>query len=265
MILGTQRRAAGRPTALAAIARFSRLALMVVAVLWSFDRSAMAEPDIYILNTSTGAPYAKDDRTGFQDLVIAEVFRRIGLKARVEKYSASARALINANENIDHGVAMRIKGMEKKFPNLVRVQERLIVNDFVAYSSGLSVSTDSWKSLEPYVVSHIHGWVIFERNLSRTQKKQAVKNPGQMFSMLSQGRIDMALYERWQGLHRARDTGVTVKVHEPPLASVDMYMYVHRKHAHLAPKLAKALRDMKADGTYRKIFDRVFVPLRPKG
>ena len=217
--------------------------------------------EVYTLNTSTGAPYATKDRTGFQDQVVAEVFRRIGHIGRVEIYDASARALINANKNIDHGVAMRIKGLEKKYPNLVRVEERIVENDFVAYSAGLDMVTDTWESLSPYITAYINGWVIFERNLLPNQKKQAVKDPVQMFSMLDKHRVDVVLYERWQGLQRAKETGITVKVHEPPLASVDMYMYVHKNHAHLVPQLTAALRSMKADGTYQAIYERTLSPL----
>ena len=236
---------------------------MIFCVTLSTPASA-ADPDVYILNTSTGAPYATKDRNGFQDQVVAEVFRRIGLKGRVEMYDASARALINANDNIDHGVAMRIMGLEKKFPNLVRIEERLIENDFVAYSKGLDFTTNDWRSLEPYVAAYINGWMIFERNLEAAQNKQTVKDPAQMFTMLGKGRVDVVLYERWQGLQRAKATDMKVTVHEPPLASVDMYMYVHKNHAHLAPKLADALRAMKTDGTYQSIFDRTLTPLLPE-
>lgn len=226
--------------------------------------SEAAGEDVYILNTSTGAPYTTKERSGFQDLVIAEAFRRIGKKAQVERYDASARALINANENIDHGVAMRIKGLEKKFPNLVRVEEQLIENDFVAYSTELDFITDSWWSLMPYAVAHINGWVVFERNLNPEQLVHTVKDPAQMFAMLDKGRVDVALYERWQGLQRAKEKGLAVTVHEPPLASVDMYMYLHKSHAHMAPRLAQALRDMKADGSYQAIYERTLSPLMSK-
>lgn len=232
-------------------------------ILKTSNQPGQVEPDVYILNTSTSPPYATPERTGFQDLVVTEVFRRIGLKGRVESYNESARALINANGNIDQGVAMRIKGLEKKYPNLVRVEERLIGNDFVAYSKNLELITDSWKSLEPYIAAYIHGWVIFERNLGPDQVKHAVKNTSQMFTMLDKGRVDLVLYERWQGLQQVRDTGINVKVHEPPLASVDMFMYVHKNYAHLAPKMAQALRSMKADGTYKEIIDSTLTALLP--
>jgi polar amino acid transport system substrate-binding protein len=230
--------------------------LFIASILFGSDLSAAAENKLYLLSTSTGAPYATEDRDGFQDLIVAEVFQRIGLKAQIVQYDASARALANANENIDHGVAMRIKGLEKRFTNLVRVDERIIENDFVAYSKNLDFSIDGWKSLLPYTSAYINGWVIFERNLDPAQNKHAVKDPDQMFKMLDKNRIDLVLYERWQGLQRAKQAAIQVKVLEPPLASVDMFMYVHKEHAHLAPKMAQALREMKADGTYRRIFDR---------
>lgn len=230
--------------------------VMLALPLLLFCFVSQAQPDVFILNTSTGAPYTTPDQQGFQDLIVAEVFKRMGLKGRVEVYQASARALTNANENVDQGVAMRIKGLEKKYPNLVRVEEPFIQNDFVAYSKNLELKTDSWASLKPYTVAYINGWVIFDRNLDPKQHQNTVKTPSQMFSMLEKDRVDLVLYERWQGLQNARDSGMQVIVHEPPLATVNMYMYIHKDFASLAPKMAQALRQMKQDGSYQMIYDR---------
>ncbi len=221
-----------------------------------FSLSSQAQPDVFIFNTSTGAPYSTVDHTGFQDLIVKEVFRRIGLKGKVEKYDASARALTNANDNLDQGVAMRIRGLEKKYPNLVIIDEPLIDNDFVAYSKNIDLTTDDWGSLKPYSVVYINGWIIFDRNLDPEQNLRKVKKPQQMFSMLEKNRVDLVLYERWQGLQDAKDSGMQVTVHEPPLASVKMFMYIHKDYSNLAPKLAKALQQMKQDGSYQAIYDR---------
>jgi polar amino acid transport system substrate-binding protein len=43
----------------------------------------------------------------------------------------------------------------------------------------------------------------------------------------------------------------------PALKDVDMYLYLHKKHEALVPRLAKALRDMKADGTYNRIMSSI--------
>ena len=40
-----------------------------------------------------------------------------------------------------------------------------------------------------------------------------------------------------------------------------MYMYLNKSHENLLPKLVEALREMKKDGAYKKIYDGVFLPL----
>ncbi len=36
-----------------------------------------------------------------------------------------------------------------------------------------------------------------------------------------------------------------------------MYLYLHKKHQALVPRLAQALKDMKADGTYNRIMSAI--------
>ena len=72
---------------------------------------ASAEQGLYVLNTST--PYAKPVGTTFQDFVVTEVLRRIGLRGTVQRYDVSARAFANSIKNVDQGVAMRTKGLGK--------------------------------------------------------------------------------------------------------------------------------------------------------
>ena len=224
-----------------------------------------AEEKVFILNTSTAEPYTTPKHTGFQDRIVAEVFQRLGLKGQVELYNASARALINANEGIDDGVAMRIGNLKARFPNLVRVDEVLIDNDFVAYSRALNTQhvVKHWDDLDGLAVGYINGWVIFEKNVPKTAEEHKVGTPMQLFEMLDRRRIDVALYERWQGLQTAHDTRLKVRTHEPPLVAVPMYMHVHKKHAALAPQMAAALKEMKQDGTYDKIFQETLMALMP--
>ena len=42
----------------------------------------------------------------------------------------------------------------------------------------------------------------------------------------------------------------------PALASKDMYIYLHKKHAELVPLLSKALSSMKNDGSYQKLSNK---------
>ena len=201
------------------------------------------------LSTGTLEPYTTKDHRGFLDQIIGELFRRVGRDAEVPVYKASARALDLANKGIDDGAAMRIKGLEKKYPNLIRVPEALLRNDFVAISRDRSFVTKDWASLTPYGVAYILGWRIYARNLAGHPAAMRVRNADQLFRVFESGRVDLVLYERWQGLWRARNRGLHARVLEPPLAATDMFVYLHKKHRALVGPVAAALVAMKRDRT----------------
>lgn len=217
--------------------------------------------DTLVLNTGLLAPYTRPDRSGFLDRLVAELFRRIGIKAEVQVYEASERALQSANNGIDDGIAMRIRGLEVQYPNLIRVPEKVIDNDFVAYSRKHDFPTRDWNALTPYHVAHIIGWKVFENALGSRGEVTKVKDAQQLFELLRQDRSDVVLYERWQGLWRAREAGLDAKVLEPPLATQEMFIYLHRKHEAQVGRVAAALAEMKRDGSYRLIFDETLAPL----
>lgn len=207
-----------------------------------------------VLSTGVVAPYTTPARQGFLDQLVAAVFREVGVQAEVMVYpAASERSLLNANEGIDDGQALRVAGLEQIYPNLIRVPEPVILNEFVALSVRHRFATPGWAALKPYTVTYIIGWKIFEANVPSETPRTPVREADQLFTLLAQDRADVALYERWQGLAQARRSGLPVQVMEPPLASTPMYMYLHRKHAHLVPKVAQALARLKQDGTYQRI------------
>lgn len=236
---------------------------LFMALAWLLAAPAQAG-DALVLNTGVRMPYTQPDRSGFLDRLVAEAFRRIGLKAEVQVYEASERALQNANGGIDDGMAMRIKGLEAQYPNLIRVPEKVIDNDFVAYSRKHDFPTRDWDALAPYQLAHIIGWKVYESRLGERQGVTRVRNADQLFELLRQNRTDVVLYERWQGLWWVREMGLEARLLEPPLASQEMFIYLHRKHEPLVGKVATTLAAMKKDGSYRRIFDETLAPLATK-
>lgn len=216
------------------------------------------------LNTGVGAPYIQSDRKGFLDLLVPEIFRRLGLPAEAVGYVASERAMINANNGLDDGIAMRIKGLEAAYPNLLRVDEKIIDNDFVAYSIHHSFRTTGFDTLKPHQVAYIVGWKVFETKLDAGYSVTRVQDADQLFNLLGNDRASVVLFERWQGNWLIRQRGLAAKLLLPPLVSTEMFMYLHKKHAHLVEPAARALRAAKADGTYRRIFDQSLQPLEPR-
>lgn len=205
------------------------------------------------LNSGVGAPYFLPGKQGFLDLLVPEVFRRIGVEAEAVRYAASERAMINANNGIDDGVAMRIKGLDREYPNLVRIDEKVIDNEFVGYASRAQFATTGFDTLRKHHVAYIIGWKVFEAVLPPGDSVTLAKDAEQLFSLLEHDRADVILFERWQGAYILRERGIKAHLLWPPLVSTEMFMYLHSKHAHLAEPAARALRAMKADGTYHRI------------
>lgn len=234
----------------------------VLAALWALAACGLAQAgDKLILSTSVVAPYTTPERQGFLDQLIPAIFREVGQDAEVQVYpNASERSLLNANEGIDDGQALRVGGLDKLYPNLIQVPEPIITNDFVALGVNQRFATPDWNALRPYTVSYIIGWKVFEANVPTSIARTPVRDAEQMFTLLARGRVDVVLYERWQGLEQARASGVPALVMEPPLVSTPMYMYLHKKHAALVPRVARALAGLKQNGAYQRIHAATLKP-----
>lgn len=221
---------------------------------------ATNEPTL-VLNDTNEPPYTTKAGDGFLDIVVGEAFRRAGLRLKLVKLPAE-RGLINANAGIEDGDFSRIAGLEKNYPNLVRVPEKLMDWHFVAFARQTKPTEASWATLEPLSVGHIKGWKIYEQNLHPATHIATADDPDQLFAMLDKNRIDVALYERWLGYALAKQMRMTdIHVVEPPLAVREMFIYLNQRHADKVPAIAAALRAIKAEGMYMKVCRKKFAPL----
>ena len=234
--------------------------ILLALAFWGAASHAASEPTL-VLSDTYDTPYTTETGDGFLDLVAAEAFRRAGLHLKMLRVSPE-RALLNANAGIEDGVSARIAGLEKNYPNLVRVPEKVLDFPFVAFSRQTKLTNASWDALASVSVGHIHGWKIFEQSLKPGTPVTVVDDAGQLFTMLDKSRIDVALYERWLGLALVEKMGIkNIHVVEPALAEREMFIYLNKRHADKVPAIAAALRAIKADGTYSRICREKFAPL----
>lgn len=217
------------------------------------------------LTTGMREPWTTPAQDGFTDLLVAALSKRLGLSMTLSVNPAAARAISLANDGVDDGLAARVAGLEKDYPNLVRVPEPIFVNDFVACTNAPQPSIKTWGDLSPHSVAHIIGWQIFERNLPALRELTTTRDSRQLVQLLQNGRADVILHERWQALWQARQLGHAITVQEPPLAQVPMYLYLHQRHAALIPTISAELAAMKADGTHKRLQETAFSHILPGG
>lgn len=218
--------------------------------------------DVLVLNNAAAPPWTNENGTGFLDRVAGETFRRCGVELRLVRLPPE-RGLRNANAGVEDGDILRVMGIEKLYPNLVPVPEKMIDLRFTAFSRRYAIQTDSWATLRPYRVGIIKGWKIYEKNLRGIVTPVLVDDAEQLFSLLERDRVGIVLYTRWAGEAEVRRRRLRdARALKPPLASVEMFMYLHKKHAARIPCMAAALRALKKDGTYERAFAEIVGPLK---
>lgn len=217
--------------------------------------SINAEPRHLSLVTPAKPPLGSDENyTGVLEKISREAFRRIGVTVDFTILPGE-RCLINVDSGIDDADVFRAPGVEADYPNLVQVPESIGLMEFMGYSK-LQIDNFSWASLEPYVVAYVNGWKIYDRNV-KAREITKVRQIEDLFTLLENGRAEIILLDRWQGQYVAKQMGYKYHPIEPPLATIEMFMYVNIKHKDLIPQISQALKDMKRDGTIDKYYDEL--------
>lgn len=227
--------------------------LLLAVCLLASGLARAADMPVLRINDTNEPPFTTADQRGFLDAVAGEAFRRAGVRLKLVKLPAE-RALRNVNAGIDDGDLTRIAGLEAEYPNLVRVPEKLMDWEFAAFSKNPALPA-RWDALRRVSVGHIRGWKIYERALVDAPYVVTAEDPAQLFRQLQLGRIEVALYAHWQGLDLMRREGITdVYLLAPTLARREMFIYLHKRHAALVPRIAAALRAIKAEGLYERLY-----------
>ena len=236
--------------------------MLLASVMFVMSQAVTAESRILVLNDTNETPYTTPARNGFLNVIVGEALRRLGYELQLVKLPPE-RGLINANAGIEDGDLTRIAGIEKQYPNLIQVPEKVMDWEFAAFSKDPSMQS-SWLELRPRSVGHIKGWKIYEQNFAGAERVSMADDPDQLFRLLELNRIEVALYERWLGLAFLKQRDLNgIQPLAPLLATREMFIYLHRRHASLAPKLADSLRAIKLEGIYQQVYIDTLKPYQP--
>ncbi len=212
-----------------------------------------AERRVLVLNDVNEPPFTNAARTGFLDVVAGAAFRRAGFELQLVKLPAE-RALLLVNSGMEDGELTRIAGLEAQYPNLVRVPEKLVDWTFSAFSKDDSVPA-SVAAIRGRAVGFIRGWKFYEKAMAGAANAIMTDDAAQLFRLLQLKRIEVALYSRLMGLHYLRTQGIDgLRVIEPPLYVEEMFIYLHNRHAAHVAEIAAALRALKREGAYQRIY-----------
>jgi len=211
----------------------------------------------FILNTAFTMPLSSEQQNGTFDRLMQATFERLNMDVFIERPPAE-RALRQANSGLEDGDGPRVSGLNKSYPNLLQVPEKVIDMNFVAFTQGnLQFSTQSWDSLKSYNVGIVTGWKILEKNIVNSKSLLKLKNPKELMAALKSGEIEVAIISEETGRYVGKQVGIEkLNVMQPAFASREMFLYLHKKYKALIPKVADTLRQLKEEGVYQQIMQQ---------
>jgi polar amino acid transport system substrate-binding protein len=235
---------------------FSGRFLVCLAVFFTIVVSSSSfANESFSFNTADQSPYSTKENDGVYDRIIIEVFQTLGKTVKINRLP-SARSLENVNNGLDDGEYARIAGLTATFPNLRIVNEKLLDFAFTAFVRNPELQINDWNGLAGYHIAFINGWKIYETEVKAAASILKVSTEAELFSLLANGRIDIALYERHRGLHYLRSHKMeSIYPLEPPLAVKGMHIYLNSRHESMIPAVDQALHSFKQTPDYRHLLD----------
>lgn len=187
-------------------------------------------------------------------LVLKEAYQKLAIDIAIKKMP-NARALASANDGTFDGDVSRVKSIEKKFANLIRVPIEINHLDAQVFSANKNLAVDGWESLRDKQLISVIGIKFVENNLKkRNIACNFLPTFPQAMGMLSRGRADAAIFPRIVGITTSRQANATdvLPVGEP-LMKLSLYHYINKKHQATADKLALVLAEMAQSGRISQI------------
>jgi polar amino acid transport system substrate-binding protein len=188
--------------------------------------------------------------------VLIEAYRKIGYDVKVKRFP-NARSLVLSNNGDVDGEVSRIKGINKKHNNLIRIPITVNFLEGYAFAKKASILVTNWESLKEYNLLCVRGIKFVEFNLAKrninchhvTLFSQAVK-------MLQLGRYDVAIFPKISGISAIKKEKVKdVQAVGKPLIKIALYHYLHKKHKNIANAITTVLTEMEKKGRIKEIRD----------
>ncbi len=207
-------------------------------LLVTFD--TVASDKTYVISYSPGSH--------FQSLVLSRtrvVYERAGIKAEFIPLPHK-RSLFSANEGTIDGEVGRVPSVLEKYPNLRRVNVKLMDLNGTVYTNRDEIETYSEDILKKYRVGYVLG-VLWAEKKSKGLDATAAQTYSVLFELLLQDRVDIILATEASADVIIMDLGVRAskaRKLQPFVFSLPIHHYVNKKNEAIIPRLEKALKSL---------------------
>jgi polar amino acid transport system substrate-binding protein len=199
------------------------------------------------------------------DAVLTYAFDQLGVKFELRTFPPNRIPVEISKGKID-GDAHRIYdyNYENRYPDLIRVEEPIQIVTQSVFTKRTDIQVNGWKSLSDCKILYLSGIIAVENGLESAriplENRLGVYDIDDAFKLLNIGRGDIVIVSPSTGqasLNKLGLSGKNIKMLSPPVITIELYPYMHKKHADLAVKLAARIKQMKLTGRYDDIVNAI--------
>lgn len=180
--------------------------------------------------------------------VLRKVYQRLGHDIELVRFPGR-RSLVETNNGETHGELIRIKSLENKFTNLLRIPTSVASMKLMAFSLKENAPVVGIAGLIGKRVGIVRGVEITDR-LTKNQDRQMVNSIESLFQILLNGQVDLVIFPKLdsQFYLNAHNLNDKVVMSKHPLMEIKLFHYLHKSQAEMAKQLTELLKQMDSHG-----------------
>ncbi|SCA57592.1 exported hypothetical protein [Candidatus Terasakiella magnetica] len=169
---------------------------------------------------------------------LEKLYKKLGYKVAF-KDLPNRRSLLEAARGVCFGEVARIESATLRYPSLLRTAHPIHTIRAYAYSLDEEVQVSSWGDLNNYSVGIIRGELYAEE---RVQGKNffLANSYDELFRLLERKRLDVVV--GLEGVVGSSNMTSNIHKSDKALWEFPLYHLVHRKNAHILPKLNNLIK-----------------------
>ncbi|MFT7261916.1 MAG: polar amino acid transport system substrate-binding protein [Glaciecola sp.] len=188
--------------------------------------------------------------------VMTEIYRNIGYEMKLMRFP-STRSLVEANLGTTQGELMRIKEIQKDYPNLVRIPYPISSIKSMALTLSGQPEINNVEGLLSKRVGVLRG-LKYTNTLTQNLDREILNSIDSLFAVLLAGRVDVILFpeldaQKYIKSHQLDDK---VNISTYPIVDIPLYHFVHKDSRTVIELLNKKMSEMNATGALATLIDK---------
>jgi len=187
--------------------------------------------------------------------VMRDAYRRLDISVEIKELPAR-RSIAMANTGAVDGELSRVSGLEKNFTSLIPVKVPVNFIEGMVLSKDKPIKVNGWDSIKGLKIAIRRGVVFSERG-TKGMDVQVLNSWNSIISALQTGRADVVVVPRTIATQILKKyQSLNIITNEPPIISLPLFHYLHKKHSSMVPRLEKVLKKMQAEGAIMNIIEK---------